>query len=141
MHTALDGYFGPEKPEGLMPCPHCHAVHSTQKSVILRTWPRVLVIHFKRLSVWNEDTHQGEKDHTPVEFGEIFEAAPDVRYRLQAVVIHHGTNSGGHYTAFARAHNGMWFHYNDETYPRAVTIAQVYACTAYMLWYQQIPMQ
>ena len=65
------------------------------------------------------------------------------RYDLRAVVVHHGSAAGGHYTAFCRLDaptkepkKGCWVHISDEDV-RPATIAQVLSCEAYMLFYAQ----
>ena len=70
-------------------------------------------------------------------------AANPLRYDLRAVIVHHGSATGGHYTAFCRVDEtasagarGCWVHVSDEDV-RAATASQVLSCEAYMLFYTQ----
>lgn len=57
-------------------------------------------------------------------------------YGLAAVIHHIGDmDSSGHYVAYIR-HHGSWFKADDETMC-VVSSKKVYACNAYMLFYQR----
>lgn len=63
------------------------------------------------------------KKNSPIDFplepfdlpGSYFNAAsPRPRYRLEAVVVHHGSTRGGHYISYARE-GDRWFRLNDSS--------------------------
>ncbi|EFJ42481.1 hypothetical protein VOLCADRAFT_67026 [Volvox carteri f. nagariensis] len=59
------------------------------------------------------------------------------RYRLFAVISHKGDLSGGHYVVFVRpggAAGGSWYQC-DDAWVTAVSVEDVTACQAYMLFY------
>ena len=59
------------------------------------------------------------------------------RYTLQAVTVHGGNASGGHYTAYARGTDGTWYYYDDACEPRPVSAETVQGAQAYMLIYER----
>lgn len=47
--------------------------------------------------------------------GDLSTSSPTLRYRLEAVVLHHGSKaSGGHYTTIGRDSSGIWRHFDDS---------------------------
>ena len=58
-------------------------------------------------------------------------------YHLLGVVVHHGHAGGGHYTAFVRASNNLWYHCDDSQSPRWVPVEEVLRAEAYMLFYEK----
>ncbi len=93
------------------------------KQIQFLSFPRILVVAFKRFS--NNQQKNGQMIDFPHEMDlsefvvfsrESTDAAEVYHYRLQGVVNHMGTVSGGHYTAFARKpHSDDWFLFDDET--------------------------
>lgn len=58
-------------------------------------------------------------------------------YDLTAVICHHGTVGGGHYTSFARHElTGKWFEFDDQLVTE-VTPEIVQNCQAYVLFYRK----
>lgn len=58
-------------------------------------------------------------------------------YDLTAVICHHGTVGGGHYTSFARHEsNNKWFEYDDQLVT-VVSEEMVQSCEAYVLFYRK----
>jgi ubiquitin carboxyl-terminal hydrolase 8 len=120
------------------------------KQIQFLSFPRILVVAFKRFA--NNQQKNGVMIDFPHELdlsefvvsnrrGESAATHADVeegyRYRLQGVVNHMGTVSGGHYTAFARKpHSDDWFLFNDETVT-AVAPNLVITEHAYCLFYRK----
>ena len=115
----------------------CGALQRRVKNTELLTWPRVLVIHLKRLGLWNVVTQQAEKDFRHVAFEQFLDPRADIRYQLKAVIVHSSNQIGGHYTTYAHGVDQCWYYCDDSTAPRPTTIEEVLACSAYMLWYQR----
>jgi ubiquitin C-terminal hydrolase len=61
----------------------------------------------------------------------------DNTYDLRSVIVHHGDAGGGHYTAFVRAQDNLWYHCNDEAAPRTCSTEQALRAQAYMLVYER----
>lgn len=60
------------------------------------------------------------------------------RFRLKAVISHHGSANGGHYTAFRQASMGKWIHISD-TQITPISQMELAMVQAYMLFYEMIP--
>lgn len=59
------------------------------------------------------------------------------KYNLTAVICHHGTVGGGHYTSFAKHEsNGRWYEYDDQLVTE-VSEDVVKNCEAYVLFYRK----
>ena len=118
-------------------CEHadCGVRQRRVKDTEILTWPRLLVVHFKRLGIWNVRTQRPEKDSRHVEFDLFFTPRADVHYHLHAVIVHGGGSTHGHFIAFFRDSSDRWFRCDDSATPRRVELGEVLASNAYMLWY------
>lgn len=59
------------------------------------------------------------------------------RYALFAVVNHHGTIEGGHYTCYIRQHVDDWYKCDDHIISRA-SLDDVLASQGYLLFYHKL---
>ncbi len=60
------------------------------------------------------------------------------KFNLTAVICHHGTVGGGHYTSFAKHEsNGRWYEYDDQLVTE-VSEEVVKNCEAYVLFYRKV---
>jgi len=118
-------------------CPRCGHANCRTKSTELVTKPRVLALHLKR---WHfiRARRRLEKNPTPVDFEMLLPLDETTTYELCSVIVHHGVCGGGHYTAFVRAQDHMWYHCDDAQAPRPCSAEQVMAAQAYMLFYQRL---
>ncbi|KAK0671855.1 hypothetical protein QBC41DRAFT_46796 [Cercophora samala] len=132
---ALKGLTRPETLHGDFNSPHGKNVKAT-KQIFIESVPPVLILHLKRFQFDAEG--QGgtvkiwKKIGYPLEFefpqevlsrsqrnSAVNEGAP--RYKLTAVVYHHGKNaSGGHYTVDVRRQDGREWIRIDDTVIRRV---------------------
>jgi len=129
------------------------------KQVLIESLPPILVVHVKRF-LYN--LHGGvQKSNKPLLYNTVLEVPRDVlspnqraaslpRYRLYAVIYHHGKfASGGHYTIdLLRQDHSEWLRIDDTqidvvaesevvlTSPSTITDQDK---TAYLLFYQRIP--
>lgn len=124
-------------------CGHCGRLSDAEKSLGVLRAPAVLTIHLKRfnMSPWGEMS----KLNKYVEFPTSLDISPVLvaesvsprRYDLYAVLVHEGqTCNSGHYHAFVKASNGMWYSMNDSSVTQ-VSLATVLKQRAYMLFYLQ----
>lgn len=128
---ALKGSTRPEVIQGDFKSPHGKDVKAT-KQIFVETLPPVLILHLKRfeydanahgtVKIWKKIGYPLELD-MPRELlirNKLApgEAAP--RYRLNAVVYHHGKNANdGHYTTDVRRQDGQeWIHIDDTSIRR-----------------------
>merc|ERR1712228_138059 len=135
---------------------------NAKKKQFVSRYPNVLCIHLNRLQF-------GAKDGRYVCFEAVMSLHSNIKdmdyyhrlcseYLLMCVIMHHGSDRGGHYTIYKRRINGAigtneikwksvhelrriqdyseWYHISDE-FVNKVTISQVLRCQAYMLFYQK----
>ena len=136
---ALKGLTRPETLHGDFNSPHGPGISAT-KQVFIETLPPVLILHLKRFQYDNTGGTQKIWKHIgyPLELElpkEIFPAAKrnaynvhggPPRYRLIAVVYHHGKNAGiGHYTVDVRRQDGHEWIRMDDTVIRQVRSEEV----------------
>lgn len=103
-------------------CPHCSPA---RHNVILRRtyWklPKYLAVAIKRFhGVGDKKKNPISSPSEPICFSELFsqespELSKNNKYEPYAIVDHHGSYFGGHYTAqaYSKAHS-KWFMYDDE---------------------------
>ncbi|GFO50709.1 ubiquitin carboxyl-terminal hydrolase 44-like [Plakobranchus ocellatus] len=112
-----------------------------KKQLLVSKPPEILRLHLKRFRWCGRNNR--EKIGTHVMFDEELDispfckAAPSVpKYRLSAVVVHHGAGfRAGHYTAFVYNNSaGSWLHCNDSRV-QLVSLEEVLASQAYILFY------
>ncbi|KAK4158536.1 hypothetical protein C8A00DRAFT_10755 [Chaetomidium leptoderma] len=134
---ALKGLTRPEVLHGDFNSPHGKDIRAT-KQVFIESVPPVLVLHLKRFQ-FDAEGYGGtvkiwKKVGYPLEFefprevlsrqtrnSILAENSGAPRYRLIAVVYHHGKNaSGGHYTADVRRQDGREWIRIDDTVIRRV---------------------
>ena len=74
-----------------------------------------------------------------IQYPMLFPIQAGLTYRLRAVVEHQGRGAGGgHYVAYVRAADDLWYHYNDSAIPRLVrNPLHVLQQQAYMLFYER----
>ena len=69
----------------------------------------------------------------------MFEPSQNHSYELYAVSNHMGDCGGGHYTAYCKTDNGVWYLFDDED-TRKVKEKDVITESAYILFYRKIQM-
>lgn len=106
--------------------------------------PEMLCVHLKR---FRHDLSYSSKISSPVNFPMIgLDMRPYLHkeckskvstYDLTAVICHHGTVGGGHYTSFAKHEmSGKWFEFDDQIVAE-VSPEVVQNCEAYVLFYRK----
>lgn len=106
--------------------------------------PEMLCVHLKR---FRHDLSYSSKISSPVNFPLVgLDMRPYLHkeckskistYDLTAVICHHGTVGGGHYTSFAKHEiSGKWFEFDDQIV-NEVSPEIVQNCEAYVLFYRK----
>jgi hypothetical protein len=107
--------------------------------------PMMLTVHLKRFSF---DLQRGymRKIGTHIKYPEVLDMSPyiskdkkisNTSYKLYAVLVHFGYGcDSGHYYAYVKAPNDMWYRMDDEDVQQ-VSVKEVMSQNAYMLFYQQ----
>ncbi|GFR88125.1 ubiquitin carboxyl-terminal hydrolase 20, partial [Elysia marginata] len=105
--------------------------------------PEILTVHLKRF----RHEFYSSKISTFISFPlEGLDMAPYLNkgcnseatyYDLFAIICHHGTAGGGHYTAYCLNHlNQQWYEFDDQLVTE-VDVGQVLNCEAYVLFYRK----
>jgi ubiquitin C-terminal hydrolase len=128
-------------------CANCQRRTNAKKTLKVRAWPELLVVHLKRFKGvpcrfgTNIVTHH--RLDTPISFpisNFCVDAAPSqkVAYDCVGVVNHMGTCANGHYTAHA-LRDSDWFFFDDGLPPRKIETPEGslnhFNQNAYMLFY------
>ena len=126
-------------------CEACHRLVEAHKQFSIYKTPEIMTIQLKRFSV-NPFTGQTNKLNRPVNFPEhlnISEWISDknsgetCQYRLYGVIVHEGHScNSGHYHAFVRSSNDIWYSMNDSSVNQ-VSLDTVLRQRAYILFYQK----
>ncbi|KAG2196342.1 hypothetical protein INT47_010777 [Mucor saturninus] len=126
-------------------CDACKQTVKAGKQMTVNEAPLMLTVHLKRFAF---DLYTGSmrKISKHVEFSETLDLAPcmskdksetNTSYSLYAVLVHYGYGcSSGHYYAFVKNTNGLWYCMDDESV-QPTTLNEVLKENAYMLFYQQ----
>ncbi|KAK9525791.1 hypothetical protein VZT92_016471 [Zoarces viviparus] len=135
-------------------CATCEKKTPCKQAVKLLSLPAILCVHLKRFR-----NHGGytRKLDCRVTFPETFDfsetlkeafssdfAQNECRYTLHAVVVHSGTATCGHYTAYVRARVNQRWYYADDSHVETASWEDVKSTygghgrgTAYMLMYRR----
>jgi ubiquitin C-terminal hydrolase len=123
-------------------CEHCDKQESATRQTSVMRFAPILVIQLRRFKVG----HRGKirKNSAPVRYPmtikaqgyETDAAANHADYALFGVVVHCGTESGGHYTALVRdiEEGSPWFDISDSSV-RPIAEDRVVRPDAYLLFY------
>lgn len=132
------------KGDNMYSCEHCKKLRNSVKSVKVLQLPEILCIHLKR---FRHDSMLSSKISSYVSFPLTdLEMAPyrhkdcvssATMYDLVAVICHHGSVGGGHYTSYCKSyHSGYWYEFDDQ-YVTRVSPQTVESCQAYVLFYRK----
>jgi len=114
---------------------------TVNRQVNFWNFPDILVITLKRFSPDGVRKLQHLVDF-PLEdldlskYAKGYDASKNV-YDLFGVCNHSGGVLGGHYTAFVKNHEGIWYHYNDQMIELINNPQTVVSPAAYCLFYRK----
>ena len=120
-------------------CRPCRGHQTRELRHSVRRWPSVLVLHLKRWEVLQTEGFQMRKNNKHVSFETVLNVG-DGRgvHSLRGVIEHTGEVAGGHYTAFCRAQDNLWYFCNDApALPQLCTTQEVLKAVAYILVYER----
>eukprot|EP00057_Strongylocentrotus_purpuratus_P022869 XP_011677343.1 PREDICTED: ubiquitin carboxyl-terminal hydrolase 20 [Strongylocentrotus purpuratus] len=148
LDNCLAAFFSADELKGdnMYSCEKCKKLRNGVKFVHVLELPEVLCIHLKRFR-HESFTSYCSKLNNYVSFPlDSLDMTPYLSkdcknkcatYDLSAVICHHGTAGGGHYTSYAvNWLNGQWYEY-DDIYVTEVSTMQVANCEAYVLFYKK----
>lgn len=118
-------------------CANCKKQNTgAAHQITVQLLPKQLVIHLKRFS------SSGRKNGAAVAFDEVLDfpsisGTADGKYLLTGVVMHHGSNFGGHYTAYVRKGQRQEWVECDDSSVMSASSRHVLGATsaAYLLFY------
>lgn len=115
----------------------CRAQGRGVKTTEVLLWPPVLVVTLKRFE-FSRRTLRHEKIDRAIRYPMLFPIRDDVTYNLRAIIVHGGVAGAGHYVAYVRAQNELWYLCNDSAAPTVVADpSEVLRKQAYMLFYER----
>ena len=112
---------------------------TVRKQLQFWSFPTILVIDLKRFTANNRKDQRlvtfpiDDLDLSSYAIGYYPES---YHYELYAVCNHMGNVMGGHYTAFIKNSNSLWYHMND-TNVNEISISEIITSAAYCLFYRK----
>ncbi|XP_037051677.1 ubiquitin carboxyl-terminal hydrolase 20 [Bradysia coprophila] len=147
LHNCMAAFFSADELKGdnMYSCEKCNKLRNGIKYSRVLQLPEMLCVHLKR---FRHDLSYSSKITSIVHFPlhdldmSAFlhkDCKSEIsKYNLTAVICHHGTVGGGHYTSFAKHEsNGRWYEYDDQLVTE-VSEEVVKNCEAYVLFYRKI---
>ncbi|XP_063587486.1 ubiquitin carboxyl-terminal hydrolase 20-like isoform X5 [Penaeus indicus] len=146
LHHCLAAFFSADELKGdnMYSCEKCGKLRNGVKYSKVVHLPEVLIIHLKRFRheyMFSSKISQYVSfplhglDLTPFLHKDC--TSEVVTYDLYAVICHHGTAGGGHYTSYCQNwSNGRWYEFDDQ-YVTEVSPETVAKCEAYCLFYKK----
>ncbi|XP_026462053.1 ubiquitin carboxyl-terminal hydrolase 20-like [Ctenocephalides felis] len=148
LHDCLAAFFSADELKGdnMYSCEKCNKLRNGVKYSKVMALPEMLCIHLKR---FRHELMYSSKISSPVNFPLTgLDMKPYLHkdcvseictYDLSAVICHHGTAGGGHYTSMAKhSASGVWFEFDDQ-FVTQVSSENVARCEAYVLFYRKSP--
>nr|XP_029712263.1 ubiquitin carboxyl-terminal hydrolase 20 isoform X1 [Aedes albopictus]XP_029712264.1 ubiquitin carboxyl-terminal hydrolase 20 isoform X1 [Aedes albopictus]XP_029712265.1 ubiquitin carboxyl-terminal hydrolase 20 isoform X1 [Aedes albopictus]XP_029712266.1 ubiquitin carboxyl-terminal hydrolase 20 isoform X1 [Aedes albopictus]XP_029712267.1 ubiquitin carboxyl-terminal hydrolase 20 isoform X1 [Aedes albopictus] len=146
LHDCMAAFFSADELKGdnMYSCEKCNKLRNGVKFSRVLALPEMLCVHLKR---FRHDLSYSSKISSPVNFPlNGLDMRPYLHkdcksevtsYDLCAVICHHGTVGGGHYTSFAKHDpTGKWFEFDDQLVTQ-VSPEDVQNCEAYVLFYRK----
>ncbi|XP_055460320.1 ubiquitin carboxyl-terminal hydrolase 51 [Psammomys obesus] len=133
-------------------CNQCQSYQESTKQLTMKTLPIVACFHLKR---FEHSSKQRRKINTFISFPLELDMTPflastkesimngqplaecvpsENKYSLFAVINHHGTLEGGHYTSFIRQEKDQWYSCDDARVTKA-TMEELLCSEGYLLFY------
>jgi len=116
------------------------AKESVTKKILFWSFPKILVMDFKRFNSKNQKNHiliTFPIDDLDLSNYVIGYKKQSFIYELFGVCNHSGNVLGGHYTAYVKNANGKWYHFNDTSVSEVGVINSIISPKAYCLFYRK----
>ncbi|XP_068228598.1 ubiquitin carboxyl-terminal hydrolase 20-like isoform X1 [Palaemon carinicauda] len=146
LHHCLAAFFSADELKGdnMYSCEKCCKLRNGVKYSKVIQLPEVLIIHLKRFRhEYMFSSKISQYVSFPLHGLDLMpflhkDCSSEVNiYDLYAVICHHGTAGGGHYTAYCQNwSNGRWYEFDDQ-YVTEVSPETVAKCEAYVLFYKK----
>ncbi|ESO98933.1 hypothetical protein LOTGIDRAFT_113814, partial [Lottia gigantea] len=145
LQDCLAAFFSADELKGdnMYSCEKCKKLRNGLKYSKVLELPEILCIHLKRFRHEFYSSKIGAYVAFPLEGLDMKhylhkECQNEITiYDLTAVICHHGTAGGGHYTAYCLNYiNERWYEFDDQVVTE-VDVQQVINCEAYVLFYRK----
>ena len=126
--------------DNMITCEKCKVKRSMKKKVTLWKAPNILVIAFERFkNIFNKISKRIDFPLQKLRLSSIAENNSDkmATYDLIGVGNHFGGIQGGHYTAYCKNQNNIWFEYDDSSVEEVSSPNLVVSNQAYILVYER----
>ncbi|KAI9555211.1 hypothetical protein GHT06_017726 [Daphnia sinensis] len=146
LYDCLSAFFSADELKGdnMYSCEKCKKLRNGIKFSTIEVLPEVLTIHLKR---FRHEPMFSSKISSHISFPiRGLDMKPWLSrdcsskitiYDLTAVIVHHGTAGGGHYTCYAlNEPSSQWMEFDDSS-ARPVSVETVANCQAYVLFYRK----
>lgn len=146
LQDCLAAFFSADELKGdnMYSCEKCKKLRNGIKYSKVMNLPEILCVHLKR---FRHEVMFSSKISSYVSFPlEGLDMKPFLHkdcpssvttYNLVAVICHHGTAGGGHYTTYAlNCINDQWYEFDDQ-YVTEVDAQTIASCEAYVLFYRK----
>ena len=135
LEKALDLYFDSEvvddyRCEGQ----RCGVTGFCNKQLSIDTWPRTLIVSLK---LFHRRGANYVKLDRELQFPMTLRYKDSPEYTLKSFIVHTGTATVGHYTAYTRSPDNKWYFHNDSDTPKLVSTRTVQSTNPYCLLYEQ----
>jgi ubiquitin C-terminal hydrolase len=120
-------------------CRKCKKHVKGTKKMDIYKLPKYLIIHLKR---FKRSGYSSQKNTAQINFpiNDFTVQACNgerVSYDLYAVSNHYGSMGGGHYTAYAKSINEIWYDFNDSSASALRDKSSITSAAAYVLFYKR----
>ncbi|XP_048773009.1 ubiquitin carboxyl-terminal hydrolase 20-like isoform X2 [Ostrea edulis] len=145
LQDCLAAFFSADELKGdnMYSCEKCKKLRNGVKFSKVLELPEILCIHLKRFRHEFYSSKISSYVSFPLDSLDMKKylhrdcSSQVTMYDLHAVICHHGTAGGGHYTAYCLNYiNDQWYEFDDQ-YVTEVDVGQVINCEAYVLFYRK----
>uniref|UniRef100_A0A8W8LFE3 Ubiquitin carboxyl-terminal hydrolase n=1 Tax=Magallana gigas TaxID=29159 RepID=A0A8W8LFE3_MAGGI len=145
LQDCLAAFFSADELKGdnMYSCEKCKKLRNGLKFSRVLELPEILCIHLKRFRHEFYSSKISSYVSFPLDSLDMKKylhrdcSSQVTVFDLHAVICHHGTAGGGHYTAYCLNYlNDQWYEFDDQ-YVTEVEVGQVINCEAYVLFYRK----
>ena len=109
---------------------------NTYRQVKFYSFPKIFIIQLKR-DIFGEKNNKLIKFPITLDMDKYFIGTLEKKFELVSICNHFGNTSWGHYTSYAKNHNGNWYEFNDNNVYSA-SPTTIITNNAYILFYKLI---
>ena len=126
--------------DNMWKCDKCKQKSNAQKEIKLWNLPEHLIFKFNRFDNMNNKITSNISfpiDLLDMNQYSINYFCNSTQYELYGIINHFGSSHGGHYTAFCKNIDGLWYNYNDDNVSE-ISKEKIITSAAYILFYKRL---